>query len=141
MGYSLPFAVSDFTYDEALAYVHGALRFGIEPLLETVQDMLAELNNPDLAFKSLQIAGTNGKTSTARFAAALLRGEGYKTALYTSPELVQYTERIEIDGTPVCPEDFGHGVAAAAQAGHRVNERRRAKGLRPYDLKLIAVMK
>lgn len=134
MGYSLPFAVTDFTYDEALAHLHAALRFGIEPLLETVQDMLVELGNPDLAFKSLQIAGTNGKTSTARFAAALLRGEGYKTALYTSPELVHYTERMEIDGKPVSPQDFGHGIAAAAQAGQRVNERRRAAGLRPYDI-------
>ncbi|WP_028264068.1 bifunctional folylpolyglutamate synthase/dihydrofolate synthase [Atopobium fossor] len=134
MSYSLPFAVTDFTYDQALTYLHAALRFGIEPLLETVQDMLVELNNPDLAFKSLQIAGTNGKTSTARFAAALLRGERYKTALYTSPELVYYTERMEIDGKPVSPEDFGHGVAAAAEAGRRVNERRRAEGLRPYDI-------
>lgn len=134
MSYSLPFAVPDFTYEEACAHLHSALRFGIEPLLETVQDMLAELGDPDLAFRSLQIAGTNGKTSTARFAAALLRGEGCTTALYTSPELVQYTERMEIDGKPVSSQDFGHGVAAAAEAGRRVNERRAAVGLRPYDI-------
>lgn len=134
MSYSLPFAVTDFTYDEACAHLQSALRFGIEPLLETVQDMLAELANPDLAFRSVQIAGTNGKTSTARFTAALLRGEGYKTALYTSPELVQYTERMEIDGRPVSPQDFGHGIAAAAEAGRRVNERRRAAHVRPYDI-------
>ena len=96
--YQLPFEVPEITYDEALSIVHGALRFGIEPLLETVEDMLAELGDPDLAFECVQIAGTNGKTSTSRFTAAILAGEGMRVALYTSPELVSYTERMEVLG-------------------------------------------
>lgn len=76
MGYSLPFAVTDFTYDEALAHLHAALRFGIEPLLETVQDMLVELGNPDLAFKSLQIAGTNGKDLDCPFCSCITAWRG-----------------------------------------------------------------
>lgn len=132
--YQPPFEVPEISYDEALAIVHGALRFGIEPLLETVEDMLAELADPDLAFDCVQVAGTNGKTSTARYTAAILAGEGLRTALYTSPELVSYTERMEVAGRPVSEAAFAHGVSAAHEAGLRVNARRRAAGERPYDV-------
>ena len=91
MAYAIPFDIPAWTYDEALHRLHEALRFGICPMLETVEDMLTELGDPDLCFESLQIAGTNGKTSTSRYTAAILRAEGYRTALYTSPELVSYT--------------------------------------------------
>ena len=134
MAYSVPFDVPTWSYDEALASLHAALRFGIEPLLETVVDMLAELGNPDRSFASLQVAGTNGKTSTSRYAAAILRGEGLRTALYTSPELVRYPERMEVDARPVSDEQFAHGLAAAQVAGERVNARRLATGERPYDV-------
>ena len=132
--YRLPFDVPEMTFGEALAHVRGALRFGIEPLLETVEDMLAELGDPDLAFECVQIAGTNGKTSTSRYTAAILAGEGLSVALYTSPELVSYTERMEVGGRPVTEAAFAHGVAAARAAGERVNARRAAAGERPYDV-------
>lgn len=132
--YQLPFEVPEMTYAEALAHMRGALRFGICPLLETVEDMLAELGDPDLAFECVQIAGTNGKTSTARYTAAILAGEGLSVALYTSPELVSYTERMEVGGAPVSEEAFARGVAAAKVAGERVNARRAAAGERPYDI-------
>ncbi len=134
MTYQLPFDVPQATYDEALGILHSALRFGICPMLESVEDMLVELGNPDLAFKSVQIAGTNGKTSTARFTAAILRGEGLRAALYTSPELVSYTERMEVAGHPVSEEAFARGIVAAQEAGRRVNARRAAAGERPYDI-------
>ena len=132
--YHLPFDVPEVSYEEALGILHGALRFGICPLLETVVDLLAELGDPDLAFESLQVVGTNGKTSTSRYAAAILAGEGLRTALYTSPELVSYTERMEVDGSPVSEAAFAHGVSAARVAGERVNARRAAAGERPYDI-------
>ena len=134
MSYSVPFEVEEISYEESLQVLHDVLRFGICPMLETVEDMLAELGDPDLCFEAVQIAGTNGKTSTARYTAALLAGEGLETALYTSPELVSYTERMEIGGAPVPEEAFAHGIAAAREAGRRVNERREAAGERPYDI-------
>ena len=133
-GYQVPFEVLDLSYVEALQTLHAACKFGIQPMLETVVDMLAELGDPDLSFRSLQIAGTNGKTSTSRYAAAILRGQGLRVALYTSPELVSLTERMEVDGVPVSEGTFACGVAAAAEAGRRVNVRRRASGERPYDV-------
>ena len=133
-GYRVPFEVLDLSYMEALQTLHAACKFGIQPMLETVVDMLAELGDPDLSFRSLQIAGTNGKTSTSRYAAAILRGQGLRVALYTSPELVSLTERMEVDGVPVSEGTFARSVAAAAEAGRRVNVRRRASGERPYDV-------
>ena len=120
--YQTPFEVPTISYQESLDLLHSALRFGIQPMLESVEDMLAELGNPDLGFRSIQIAGTNGKTSTARYTAAVLMGEGLRCALYTSPELVSYTERMEVDGRPVGEEAFAHGISAANEAGRRLNE-------------------
>lgn len=134
MSYVVPFPVATITYEEALRALHASLTFGIVPLIETVEDMLAELGNPDLCFRSIQVAGTNGKTSTARYAAAILAAEGLKVALYTSPELVRYTERMEVGGSPVSEEAFAHGLAVAAEAGRRVNARRAEAGERPYDV-------
>jgi dihydrofolate synthase/folylpolyglutamate synthase len=132
--YEIPFETEGIGYGESLRLLKGALRFGIQPMLESVADMLDELGRPDGRFRVVQIAGTNGKTSTARYVAAILAGEGLSTALYTSPELVSYTERMEVGGTPVPEPSFARGIAAAAEAGRRVNARRAAAGERPYDI-------
>ena len=134
MSYAVPFEVPELTYEESLRQLHATLKFGIVPLLETVEDMLSECGDPDLCYDCVQVAGTNGKTSTSRYTAAILAGEGLRAALYTSPELVSYTERMEIDGAPVSEEAFAYGLSAALEAGRRVNERRKAAGERPYDI-------
>ena len=132
--YQPPFAVDELTYEEALAALHNVLRLGISPMLETVFDMLAELGNPDLAFEAVQIAGTNGKTSTSRYTAAILAAHGLKVGLYTSPELVSYTERVEIKGHPCSEAAFARGITYAIEAGKRVNDARESTGERPYDI-------
>ncbi|MEY8436832.1 Mur ligase family protein [Atopobiaceae bacterium 24-176] len=132
--YKVPFPVEPMDYGQALDHLHGILRLGICPMLETVVDMLEELGRPDARFDVVQVAGTNGKTSTSRYTAQILSGEGLKTALYTSPELVDYTERMEVGGAPVTGEQFARGIAAAAEAGCRVNQARILAGERPYDI-------
>lgn len=145
--YRVPFEVVELPYDEAVAIAAdtGKISGDAGPLLETVVDMLDELERPDEHFDCVQVAGTNGKTSTTRFTAAILCGEGLHTALYTSPQLVRYEERMEVDGTVVSPEQFAHGVSAAAEAGRRVNARRAAMGepsytITPFDLLTVAAM-
>lgn len=59
------------------------------------------LGNPHLKFKSIHIAGTNGKGSTSHMLAAILQSAGYKTGLYTSPHLKEFTERIRVNGAEV----------------------------------------
>jgi dihydrofolate synthase/folylpolyglutamate synthase len=107
-------------YDEAITLLDGAARFGMNPTLEGVRDLCAALGDPQDAFASVQITGTNGKTSTARMSAALLAGERLRVGLYTSPHLERYPERIEIDGAPVADESFAEAIAAAAAAAERL---------------------
>ncbi len=132
--YRIPFDVPTYSYEQAMGQLRATKKFGIQPMLESVVDMIAELGNPDDYFESVQIAGTNGKTSTARYAAAILMGESLRVSLYTSPELVSFTERMEVDGRPVSEELFAQGIAAAVVAGERVNDRREQQGERPYDI-------
>lgn len=101
---------------EAVERVEASLRLGIDPSLEPIRKILDELGHPEYAYECVQVAGTNGKTSTSRYTAALLRACGYKVGLYTSPHLVSYTERIEIDGRPVDEACFAHGVSLALKA-------------------------
>lgn len=145
--YMVPFEVPELSFDEAVALAAdtGCISGDAGPLLETVVDMLDELERPDEHFDCLQVAGTNGKTSTTRFAAAILHGEGLRTALYTSPQLVRYPERMEIDGRVVSDASFAHGVSVAVEAGRRVNAARAAAGdlaytITPFDLLTVAAL-
>lgn len=63
------------------------------------------LNNPQQHFKTIHIAGTNGKGSVSHMLAAVLQTAGYKTGLYTSPHLKDFRERIKVNGA-LCSEDF-----------------------------------
>ena len=145
--YTVPFEVPELGFDEAVALAAdtGRISGDAGPLLETVIDMLDELERPDEHFDCLQVAGTNGKTSTTRFAASILHGEGLRTALYTSPQLVRYPERMEIDGRAVSDAAFAHGVSVAVEAGRRVNAARTAAGdlaytITPFDLLTVAAL-
>jgi dihydrofolate synthase/folylpolyglutamate synthase len=104
------------SYDEAVEVLAGALKFGIDPSLEGITAMTAAMDDPQRAFASIQVTGTNGKTSVTRLTSALLAGHGARVLTYTSPHLVSYTERIEIDGAPVAPELFGRAIEAAQAA-------------------------
>ena len=105
------------TFDEAMEALHESLQFGIEPSLEGMYALAEQLGRPQDTFKSVQIAGTNGKSSTVRLVAAILRAHGYKVGLYTSPELVYYPERMEVDGKVISDELFGRVIGDAVKAG------------------------
>jgi len=73
----------------------------LKPSLDNTFALCAALGNPERRFPSVHIAGTNGKGSTSHGLAAILQAAGYKTGLYTSPHLVDFRERIRVDGEPV----------------------------------------
>ena len=108
------------SYDEAIAVLRAAATFGINPSLEGVTELVRALGSPDDSFASIQITGTNGKTSTARLTSALLRAEGRKVGLYTSPHLERYPERIEVGGEVVADADFARAIGAALAAAKRM---------------------
>jgi dihydrofolate synthase/folylpolyglutamate synthase len=98
-------------YKETLDFLYSRLpmfsRIGkaaLKPDLENTLKLCAALGDPHKQFKSIHIAGTNGKGSTSHMLAAILQEAGYKTALYTSPHLNDFRERILINGVPVAKE-------------------------------------
>lgn len=78
----------------------------IEPSLDRIAMLLDYLGNPQETFRSIHLAGTNGKTSTSRMIDSLLRSFGIRTGRYTSPHLEDIRERISIDGELITPEYF-----------------------------------
>ncbi|KAA2266159.1 bifunctional folylpolyglutamate synthase/dihydrofolate synthase [Solihabitans fulvus] len=78
----------------------------IDPSLERIQALVDLLGDPQRSYPVLQIAGTNGKTSTARMLDTLLSRIGLRTGRYTSPHLQLATERISVDGAPISPERY-----------------------------------
>ena len=95
------------TYGETLDYLFGLQRFGIKLGLENITTLLEILGNPHRAFPSIHIAGSNGKGSTASFLESVLRRSGLRTGLYTSPHLVDFSERIQINGQPIPTRRIG----------------------------------
>jgi dihydrofolate synthase / folylpolyglutamate synthase len=87
--------------------------------LERIRAVLAALGNPEQAYRIVHVAGTNGKGSTCAMIDAGLQTAGVRTGLFTSPHLIEPTERIQIDGIPVSEADFTkafHTVHQAAEA-------------------------
>src|SRR5438270_3648342 len=107
-------------FDAALAYL---LSLGHETLtiklgLTNTERLLDALGNPHKSFLSVQIAGTNGKGSTAAMLDSICRAAGIRTGLFTSPHLVSITERIKINGSQISEDQFAgltRKVKAAAE--------------------------
>ncbi|HEX9023644.1 MAG TPA: folylpolyglutamate synthase/dihydrofolate synthase family protein [Geobacteraceae bacterium] len=105
------------TYQETLAYIYGLGRFGMKPGLERISAILQALDGPQNNVKSIHVAGTNGKGSTAAFLASIGAAAGLKVGLFTSPHLSRFTERIRINGAEIEEEAVvglaGRVIAAA----------------------------
>ena len=119
---SLPKTVAQMDYDEALQYL---LSLGHETVaiklgLRNTKLLLNSLNNPQHKFPAVQIAGTNGKGSTASFLDSICRQAGIKAGLYTSPHLESITERIKIAGIEISHEDFARHTTTVRDAANRL---------------------
>ena len=85
-------------YADLLARLGDVRALGVDLGLDRVRLALARLGDPQTRFAAVQIAGTNGKGSTAAMTEAVLREAGLRTGLYSSPHLARFTERIRVDG-------------------------------------------
>ena len=92
----------------AIEYIHSLGRFSGKPGLHRIRALCAALGNPQDRLRFVHLAGTNGKGSTATMIASILQAAGLRTGLYTSPYLVQFYERIRIDGTMISNDDLTH---------------------------------
>lgn len=85
-------------YDEALEYIHSVSWKGSVPGLDRINALLDLIGHPEKSCRFIHVAGTNGKGSTCAMLASILRKAGYRTGLYTSPYLINFNERIDVDG-------------------------------------------
>lgn len=100
----------------AVDYIHSLGRFSGAPGLHRIRALCAALGNPQDGLKFAHLAGTNGKGSTACMLDSVLRAAGYHVGLYTSPYLVQFHERIRVDGIMIPDADLTRLSARVAQA-------------------------
>lgn len=93
-------------YQEALDWIHGQLKFGIKPGLERMAWMLEELGNPQDNLKAVHIVGTNGKGSTVNALQTIFSQAGYEVGTFTSPYIIDFKERISINGQMISEENL-----------------------------------
>ena len=127
-------------HQEALNYLYTQLpmfqRLGPAAYKHSLENTirLDELyGSPHRNFRSLHIAGTNGKGSVSHMLAAVMQSAGYRTGLYTSPHLKDFRERIRVNGEMVC-EDF------VAEWTEDFRQRNMAAGIQPSFFELTAAM-
>jgi dihydrofolate synthase/folylpolyglutamate synthase len=107
--------------------------------LRNTEFLFAALDHPDRAFVSVQIAGTNGKGSTAAMLDSICRTAGIKTGLYTSPHLVSITERIRISGIEITPENFAACATTVRAVSEQLLRDNQIEGLPTFFEQLTAI--
>ena len=103
-------------YRDTLAWLFGRQTFGIKLGLENTQRLLAACGQPQEKLRFLHVAGTNGKGSTCVMMDSILRAAGHRTALYTSPHLVDFRERIRVDGQMIPESSVAEGLTLLRDA-------------------------
>jgi dihydrofolate synthase/folylpolyglutamate synthase len=97
-------------------------RFGIKLGLGTTRNILKGLGNPQNRFASIHVAGTNGKGSIAAGIASVLKAAGYRVGLYTSPHLVRFNERIQVNGREISNKQVVEAYNAVRSVHHGSRE-------------------
>ncbi len=98
------------TFADALAYLHSLRQFGFKPGLDVPRRLAALAGNPQASLRFLHVAGTNGKGSVCAMLESVHRAAGRRTGLYTSPHLVRFGERIQVDRRPIPDADLARLV-------------------------------
>jgi dihydrofolate synthase/folylpolyglutamate synthase len=104
------------TEREAEDYLLGLESFGMRFGLERMHKLTTILGMPQRRFAEVHVVGSNGKSSTVRFIAAILARHGLRVGSYTSPHLRRFRERIEVAEAPIAPEQFAAAVERVADA-------------------------
>lgn len=118
------------TIKETMAYIHATEWQGSRPGLSRITELLAAIGNPEQSLRCIHIAGTNGKGSTSAMLDSILRRAGYRVALFTSPYLYRFGERMQVDGEPISDE-------ALCRVIERIRPAVDAMADRPTEFELI----
>ncbi len=109
-------------YIETLNYIHSLGNFSLPAGLERIKLALQALGNPQNSLKAVHIAGTNGKGSVSAFVSSVFKAAGYKTGLFISPFVVDFRERIQINGEFISEEDLVYFGERVKQTNIRLTE-------------------
>ena len=101
-------------YPAAIQYLDAHIGLGVKPGLDRIKRLLDAMGGPEQGYPVIHVAGTNGKTSTARLATRLLTGHGLTTGTYTSPHLQRVEERLAVNGQYATEEQFALAVSDVA---------------------------
>ena len=112
----------EMNYKESLEYINSTAWFGGEPGLGRIRALLSALGDPQNAFRTVHIAGTNGKGSCAAMTASVLKAAGYRTGLFTSPYLHRFNERMQINGREIEDEALAEHATAVRKAADAMAE-------------------
>ena len=118
-------------FDEAVDHLESLINHEARPRagrgaglsLEPMRRLVTAMGDPQTDYPVVHVTGTNGKGSTVRMAAALLQAMGLRVGAYTSPHLMDVTERICVDSQPIAAEDFGAAVGAVARFAEHLGMR------------------
>jgi dihydrofolate synthase/folylpolyglutamate synthase len=125
-----------WSLDDAEAHLLSLELFGMRFGLDRMRRLLTALGSPHRRFEAIHVVGTNGKSSTVRFTAALLEAHGVRTGSFLSPHLTSFAERVRIGDADLDPEAFAAAVQRAAAAAAKV-DRTLSGGERVTQFELI----
>lgn len=107
-------------YVESLDYLDSLGKFGIKLGMERIEGLLKELDNPEQKIKTVHVTGTNGKGSVSSMITNILLASGLHVGKFTSPHLVKYNERINLDGKDISDDDFAMAISAVKVAADSI---------------------
>lgn len=122
-------------YNEALNFIHSRDKFGSHPGMERIDALCKEFDNPQDGLKYVHVAGTNGKGSTCHMIASVLKESGYKVGLFTSPFVVDFRERIQINGEMIPENELAEIVSEVKPVVERLSK----EGIEPTEFEIITV--
>jgi len=127
------------TYQETLSWLHSMPRIHTAPTLERVHALLSMVENPQnsLSGRFLHVTGTNGKGSACAFLSSALRAQGYRVGRFISPFIMEFRERMEIDGEQISEEEV---IAIGSELQSVVNRYTQMTGQIPLEFELVTVM-
>lgn len=123
-------------YNSALEYIHSFLKFGSKPGLERICALLEKLGNPQNNLRIVHVAGTNGKGSVSTMLSEIFIADGRKTGLFTSPYVVDFCERIQINGNMISHGD----LIALTKKIKPIVEKLNREGIEPTEFEIITAM-
>jgi dihydrofolate synthase/folylpolyglutamate synthase len=128
-------------YSDSIGYLYG---LGHEVLaakyrLENIEILLQRLGKPQKNFRSILVAGTNGKGSVAAMIESIARVAGHRTALYTSPHLISIQERIQVCGEPISQDDFAKFASLIRATSEQLVEENRLASVPTFFEQVTAI--